>query len=166
MTDENVFRSKDEELEKLLREISEIKAAIKDISSAVARIERHVKRSFDIASNPKSAKQGAQPREGRKGTLEKPSITPQQALELFDELSSKWDRSNPQVIEKQLQEIAVADLKLLAHELGIAFKNKPSRKSLCSGIVGRLNERAMLSKNMNISPSQREQMKREREKEE
>lgn len=165
MTDEKVFRSKDEELGKLLRELSEIKAAIKDISSAVARIERHVKRSFDIAANPKSGKPRVQPRGSKKGTFAKPSITAQQALELFDELSLKWDRSNPQVIEKQLQEIAVSDLKLLAHELGITFPTKPSRKSLCSGIIGRLNERIMLSTNVNISPSQREQMKKEREQE-
>lgn len=163
MTDEKVFRSKEEELGKLVREISEIRVAIKDISSAVARIERHVKRSFGIEITPKSDRPEVRHRESRKGASEKPSITPQQALELFDELSLNWDQSNPQLVERKLQEIALPDLKLLAHELGITFQTKPSRKSLCSGITGRLNERAMLSRNVNISPSQREQMDKDRD---
>jgi hypothetical protein len=165
MTGEKVFRSKDEELSKLLSELSEIKATIKDISSALARIERHVKRSFDIEATPKSVNPEVQHGERRKGTSEKPSITPQQALGLFDELSLNWDQSNPELVERKLQEIALPDLKLLAHELGITFSTKPSRKALLSGITGRLNERAMLSRNLNISNSLRDEIEKKREQE-
>ena len=48
MTDNKVFRSKEEELQQLTQELAEIKSAIKEISAAVGRIERHVKRSFGI----------------------------------------------------------------------------------------------------------------------
>ena len=56
--------------------------------------------------------------------------------------------------------MTVPDLKMMTHELGVAFPAKPSKKALFSGIIGRLNEREMLSKNVNISLSQKEQMQK------
>ncbi len=158
MTDNNVFRSKEEELRKLTQEIAEIKSSIKAISSAVDRIERHVKRAFGVPSKPQGKKAASSQKGERKQSKEQPSITPEQALTIFDELSTLWDREKPQEIEGRLRDMTVPDLKLIAHELGITFPTKPSKKSLCAGIIGRLNERAMLSRNVNVTLSQRERM--------
>ncbi len=154
---ENVFRSKEEELQRLIQEISEVKSQLKEISSSVGRIERHVKRSFGIPPKPKATKIFLS-KGNRKQDKEKPSISPEQSLKIFDELSAIWDREKPQAVEERLQEMSIPDLKIIAQELGITFPSKPSKKLLFSGIIGRLNETAMLSKNINNTPSLREQM--------
>ena len=165
MTDKNIFRGKDEELEHLTQEMAEIRIAIKEISAAVGRIERHVKRSFGIPSKPKNNKPSSQPKIRRAKKNEEPSITPVEALSLFDKLSTKLSRTNPQLVESELKKMNLPDLKLIAHELGVVFSSKPSKKFLCSGVMGRLNERAMLSRNINFTPSQRENMEGQETKE-
>ena len=160
MSEKNVFRSKEEELQRLTQEIAEIKAGIKEISAAVGRIERHVKRSFGIPPKPKRQSKSSADGEKNKQSKDEPSITPEEALSIFDDLSSSFNLENYQEIEKRLQGMIVPDLKLIAHELGVTFSARPSKKALCSGIIGRLNERAMLSKNINVTPSQAEQMKK------
>jgi len=161
MKEDDVFRTKEEELHRLAEEIAGIKSAIKEISAAVDRIERHAKRSFGIS--PKSGGSRASSRGAEKKLpKEQPLITPNQALQVFDELSEKWDRERPQEVEDRLQNMPIADLKVIAHELGVTFTTKPSKKSFCNGIIGRLNERNMLSKNINVTPSH---MKRVQKKE-
>jgi hypothetical protein len=39
----------------------------------------------------------------------------------------------------------------MAHELGVSFSSKPSRKTYTSGIIGRVNESVMLSRNTNLT---------------
>jgi hypothetical protein len=158
MTDDNVFKSKEEELQQLTQEITEIKFAIMEISAAVGRIERHVKRSFGIPTKTEGIKPTSPAQKERKPSQEEPSITPEQALAVFDELSGFWDREKPQVVEARLGDLSIPNLKLIAHELGVIFPTRPSKKALYSGIIGRLNERAMLSKNTNVTPSKRENM--------
>lgn len=151
MSEQSFFRNKEEELERLTQEIATLKSTMKEMASSLSRIERHVKRSFGIPPKSKSSVKN-EPRENstvRK--KEEPTITPEQALKIFDELSENWDDEKPPIIEQKLQEMTIPNLKLMAHELGITFKGKPSKKTLCVGIIGRLNERAMLSRNVNIS---------------
>ncbi len=151
MSEQSFFRNKEEELERLTQEIATLKSTMKEMASSLSRIERHVKRSFGIPPKSKSSVKN-EPRENstvRK--KEEPTITPEQALKIFDELSENWDDEKPPIIEQKLQEMTIPNLKLMAHELGITFKGKPSKKTLCAGIIGRLNERAMLSRNVNIS---------------
>jgi hypothetical protein len=45
----------------------------------------------------------------------------------------------------------IPDLKVMAHELGVTFRSKPSRKDLSVGIRGRISESVMLSKNVNTT---------------
>ncbi len=87
-------------------------------------------------------------------------MTREEALSLFDELSVVFRKEGPQEAKKRLGSMTVPDLKFMAHELGVTFSTKPSKKALFSGIVGRLNEREMLSKNVNITFSQKEQMQK------
>ncbi len=157
MTDDDIFRSKEEELQRLVREISEIKSTIKEVLTAVGRIEHHVKRSFGLHAKAESTKPNAPAKRERK-QKEEPSISPQQVLGIFDELSVLWDRERPETVEARLEGMSIPDLKLMAHELGVTFSTTPSKKLLCSGIIGRLNERAMLSKNINMTLSQRERI--------
>lgn len=151
MNEQNVFRSKKEELERLTQEIVEMKLAMKEMSSSLARIERHVKRSFGIPPKSKSSVKSKPRQNSTARKKEEPTITPEEALRMFDELSENWDNENPPLIEGKLQEMTIPNLKLMAHELGVTFKSKPSKKALCAGIMGRLNERAMLSRNVNIT---------------
>jgi len=151
MSERDQFRTTNEELTKLLNEISDIKSTLKEIGGAVFRIERHVKRSFGLttpASTPKSANSKPKPRQTE---LEKPSISPEEALRLFDKLAEEWGKTGSEEVEKRLSAMSIPDLKLMAYELGVTFSSKPSRRPLVSGILGRLNERALLSKNVNVT---------------
>ena len=148
---ENFFRNKEEELQRLTQEIADLKLTMKDMASSLTRIERHVKRSFGIPPKSQSS-ETSQPRQrGAESTKEEPTITPEDALSLFDELSESWGKQKPGLIEGRLQEMTVVNLKVIAHELGLTFKGKPTKKVLCEGIISRLNERAMLSRNINIT---------------
>lgn len=164
MSEKNVFRSKEEELQRLTQEIVEIKASIREISAAVVRIERHVRRSFGVPR--KAGDKTASPvvKEKKKQSRDKPTISPKRALSIFDELSSSPNPINSQEAESRLQKMTVPDLKLVAQELGVTVATRPSKRALCSGIIGRLKERAMLSKNINASRSQKEQMQMDKGK--
>jgi hypothetical protein len=152
MSNNSFFRSKEEELKKLVQEISDLKSTMKEMSSSLTRIEKHVKRSFGIPPKSKAAGPGSRPSQtGAERKKEEPTITPEEALKLFDKLSEKWMGQDSSEIENELQDMIVPDLKLIAHELGLTFKGKPSKKTLCGGILSRLNERAMLSRNVNIT---------------
>lgn len=54
MSEQDFFRSKEEELQRLTQEIAELKSAMKEMSASLSRIERHVKRSFGIPPKTKS----------------------------------------------------------------------------------------------------------------
>ena len=155
MSENKPFRSKEEELERLTREIAELKDAARQISNALGKIERHVMRSFGVEKKKKSEK-NPRPRSPEKGEDETPSITPSEALQLFDKLSSPEMRSKPVEIERRLLSLSHPDLKLVAHELGLTFKSKPSKKTLCEGVIRRLNERSMLSRNLNTTTPRRQ----------
>lgn len=151
MSEQNFFRNKEEELQRLTQEIADLKATMKDMASSLTRIERHVKRSFGVPSKSKSSEKTKPRQKSTERKKEEPTITAEDALKLFDELSESWDRQETTLIEGRLQEMTIPNLKLIAHELGLTFKGKPSKKTLCTGIMGRLNERSMLSRNVNIT---------------
>ena len=151
MSEQNFFRNKEEELQRLTQDIADLKSTMKEMASSLARIERHVKRSFGIPPKSKSSVKSKQKPKSTSSKKEEPTITPEEALRIFDKLSENWNNEKPALIEGQLQEMIIPDLKLIAHELGLTFKGKPSKKVLCAGIMGRLNERAMLSRNVNIT---------------
>lgn len=162
MSDKSMFRNKEEELQHLTQEIADIKSVLKEISTAVGRIERHVKRSFGVPEKARSSEKQPSSHRTARSAQELPTMTSEGVLSLFDDLSVTFHNEGSQEVEKKLQSISVPDLKLIAHELGISFSTKPSRKTLYSGIIGRLNERAMLSRNVNVTPSQKEQIQKEK----
>jgi len=149
MNEEKPFRSPPEELNALQAEINEVKAVLREISARLSRIERHAKRAFGVALVKKSL---AQPRAERtRKPADAPTIKTEEALPLFDGLAEKWRTGAADKVDRELEEMAIADLKVVAHELGIASATKPTRRSLKDGIIRRVKESVMLSKNTNVT---------------
>ena len=151
----DTFRSKDEELERLVREIDDIKISIKNVSATLGRIERHVRMAFAI---PKQSNGG-----GRKARVEStkqnsdvPAISAEEALTIFDDLSALFSQGKEDMAHDRIWQLHIPDLRILAHELGVAFRSRPSKRELCSGIIRRINERSMLSRNVNTSTPSRQ----------
>ena len=144
------FRSPQEELEYLTREISEIKVVLHDIGARLTQLERHAKRAFGVSVGSSVKREAAHGKSRPDGT-ETPTITPVEARQLFDELTVMWRVRESRAVEQRLTTLGTADLKLLAHELGVSFRSQPSRRQLIGGIVGRVNESVLLSTNRNVT---------------
>ena len=143
------FRSRDEELEYLGRQTADIREVLREIAGRVIQIERHVKRSFGVSSIPGQAT-AKEPRRIADGTHERPTISAEEAIAAFEGLVHIWKEQTPERVESQLQQMGTADLKIMTQELGLSFASKPSRKTLTAGVVGRINESIMLSRNTNL----------------
>lgn len=137
-----MFRTQDEEIKELTKELRELKDVLRDISSKVAQIERRVHRSIPAAF-PKQPS----PRRGQVPKLSEPaSISSQEALAMYDELVRLAKERKKEAVRRQLEEMPLPDLALLARELGAPLGGKkPSRKTLVSAVLGRVNESVMLS---------------------
>lgn len=141
MSADNIFRSREEELARLNSELAEIRGILRDATTRLGQIERHVKRAFGVQESAKSA-----PRPKPKdSSTEEPSISPEEALEIFRQLTDISRAQGSAAVEQRLEEMSIPDLKLMAHELGVSFSSKPSRKNLHTGIRGRISESVMLS---------------------
>lgn len=139
------FRSTPQEVEHLLKQIAETKDALREISARVANIERHVKRAFSVAEQPR------QKQSRRSPAPSQPTLTAEGARQLFEELRAIFKDSGRDGVAPRLSKIELADLKFLVQELGAPLPNKPSRPSLLSAILSRLNESVMLSRNQNVT---------------
>jgi hypothetical protein len=142
MNSDNVFRTREEELARLNSELAEIRGLLRDATSRLGQIERHVKRAFGVKESPKQP-----PPKSKEAGGEQPSISPEEALEQFRELTDLSREKGSTAVEERLGGMSIADLKLMAHELGVSFSSKPSRKKLHAGIRGRISESVMLSPN-------------------
>jgi hypothetical protein len=141
MSSDNVFRSREEELARLNTELAELRTILREANGRLGQIERHVKRAFGVQEGPKSA-----PSPKPKNTaMEDPSISSEEALDLFRELTDLSREQGSTAVEERLGRMSVPDLKLMCHELGVSFSSKPSRKNLHAGIRGRISESVMLS---------------------
>src|SRR3954451_10079660 len=131
---EHPFRSAEEEVQHLNQQLSEVKQLLRDISGRVNQIERHVKRSLGITQRKTGiTRKTERSADGSAG--EQPTISPEEVRPIFDELIRTWREQSPQNAQARLQDMSVADLKLIAHELGLSFSSKPSRNSVISGII-------------------------------
>jgi hypothetical protein len=144
------FRDKHQELEHLVQELKQTKDLMKDISSKMTQIERHVKRAFlPVQANKRDVKGKAGGKTPR--IVEKSTINEEQALAIFDELKSLSLSERGNEALERLEKMIVPDLRMIAHEVGLAFASKPSKKLLISRIRGRINESMLLSKNVNVT---------------
>ena len=151
MKNSSVFRTKEQELERLVREIEDVKSSIREIEATVTRIERHVRRAFDAPLRPKDKVPNKKLVEKTAASDGMPTISADEARAIFNDLSLLFNDGQRAIAHERLQSMSIPDLRFLARELGVTFRSRPSRKSLCTGIMGRLNERAMLSKNVNLT---------------
>jgi hypothetical protein len=140
MNSDNVFRTREEELAKLNSELAEIRGVLREATARLGQIERHVKRAFGVKDSPKPT-----PSRPKESAGEQPSISPEEALEQFRELTDLSREKGSAAVEDRLGQMSIPDLKLMAHELGVSFSSKPSRKNLHAGIRGRISESVMLS---------------------
>ncbi len=148
MTEEHGFRSPNEELNHLSNEVASVKALLRELSVKISQIERHASRAFGVSPGVGARKNRTQ---FAQKSVTPTTLTPEEALKLFEEFVSLWRSGNAPQVEKSLEEMNIDDMKLMAYELGVTFKSKPSKKTLGSGILRRINEAVMLSKNINIT---------------
>jgi hypothetical protein len=150
MSDEEIFRTPPQELEVLRKEIAEVKAVLREVAARLVQIERHAKRAFGV---PAAKTKGTLAQNAGQRTLaeEKPTIEASDVMPLFDELTEVWRTHGADKVSGRLEGMPIPDLKLVARELGVTFSSKPSRKLLLSGILGRVNESVMLSRNTNVT---------------
>ncbi|MFI5397688.1 MAG: hypothetical protein ACHQ9S_19300 [Candidatus Binatia bacterium] len=149
MSDESTFRTPAEELEQLRQEIAEIKKAMREIAGRLAQIERHARRSLGI---PKAGKRtDSHPDRERPADSHAPTMSREETLKAFENLTSIWRDRGAAEVENRLAQLSAPDLKLMAHELGVPFEKKPSRRGLRGGIMGRIKESVMLSRNTNVT---------------
>lgn len=137
-----MFRTPEEEVKELVKELRELKDVLREISSKVAHIDARAKRSFPAAF-PKAQ---AGPRVSGPKIKDPPTISPQEALKLYDDLLAMAKQGDKEEVQNRLKTMGLPDLALLSRELGVSLgKSKPSRKVLLNGILGRINESMMLS---------------------
>lgn len=149
MSDDTKFRSPSEEIERLTQEIAEIKSAMREIAGRLSQIERHARRSLGTPRSGKSPQ--SRPSQERPADSGAPTVSREEALKVFEDLTGIWRDRGGVEVETRLAQLGAPDLKLMAHELGLSFENKPSRRGLQDGIIGRIKESVMLSRNTNVT---------------
>ena len=147
------FRSQSEELAYLLRQIEEVRQTLKEVNAATSRIDRHVRRVFDIPKKP-AARASDTAAASKPAIAAAPAISVKDAQDLFDDLSLLYTNGNAAEVKDRLDRLPVPELRVLSRELGVTMRSRSSKKSLCAAIIGRLNERAMLSKNLTLQRRQ------------
>src|SRR5438132_878871 len=80
------FRTPSEELQHLLNQISDVKAALREIAGRVAQIEQHVKRAFGVPQGSPRRPVGTSSSKRVRPQLPLSSLTNEQAQAIFDEL--------------------------------------------------------------------------------
>ncbi len=149
MSDGSAFKSASEEVAALMRELTQIREVLRDISNRVGQIERHVKRAFTIPAKDKS--KPIRQQSANAGGVMKPQITSADALREFDELVSVCRDHGPETIINRLNAKDHSELRVIAVELGLPAGSKVSRKQLTSSIAGRVRESLLLSTNRNVT---------------
>lgn len=137
-----MFRTPEDELKELVKELRELKDVLREISSKVAHMETRAKRAFPTAF-PKTP---AGPRAAAPKITDPSTISQTEALKLYDDLVALAKQGDKGEVQRSLEKMILPDLLLLSRELGVSLgKRKPSRKVLMNAILGRINESIMLS---------------------
>lgn len=150
MSDEPVFRTVAEEVERLTQEIAQVREIMRDVLNRLSQIERHAKRAVGESGKP----QGARP---SKASTYKASLKSADAIKVFDDLVSLWRAKGGEPVATRLNSFALQDLQILASEIGLPSGKKAPKKRLISSIVGRINESLMLAANRNVTLPRAEQ---------
>ena len=142
MSEPNLFNSPTEEVKRLVEEVREAKETLRDVARALNQIETRMRRSFPSLFPKEVAR--SKPTES---LSEQPTLTPEQAMQVYEELVGDAKKGEQQKVQNRLAQLAQADLNLLRRELGASIgKKKASRKVLESAILGRIRESVLLTK--------------------
>lgn len=132
------FRTGDEEVSKLLQEVSELRQTLKAISGQLGRMENRIRLAF-----PKISAQ----RPARRPKTDVPSLSSEQASLKFESLVQLASDRRTVDAERELEDLSGADLQQIARQIGASFPStKPSVKALREGILGKIREAVLLGR--------------------
>jgi hypothetical protein len=153
MPDNFAFRSTEEEVNRLLDQIDQLRQAVGTVSRQLSRIESHVKRAFPGAKKSIGIKSASKGDKESEALLWNESTGHQEdIIRYFDRLVGLARENGLKAAESSLEKMNKTDLLALAKELGVSFvASKPTRKAAIKGLVSRINERIMISKHINVS---------------
>ena len=149
------------EQQRLARELAAAKKSLREASANVGRIERRIKR---LSDTPDTAAPTPKKRKAKKAarTYPKPTITPEEALSMFDGLVTTYRQEGPEQTKKQLQEwlekTNSSDRAIVARELHFMLPARPSKQAMFEGLAHRVTQRILLTTNVNVTLSRKEQL--------
>lgn len=144
---DDLFNKPADEVTRLVKELTETKDALRELSGKLARIETRLSRVFPEAF-AKSASD--RKKETVNKTSEQATLTANTAVALYEQLVDDARSDRFEAVRQKLSSMSIADLSFLRRELGASLgKRKPSQKALIEVIIGRVRESLMLSKHTN-----------------
>lgn len=140
MSEPESFRSRDEEVSRLLAEIISLREIMREISRKLSNLELRAKRAFPNAvvkvQSPKPKSSISEP----------PTLSAQAALQRYDQVVERVRLGAHGEANELLNQMNLPDLHLMFKELGLSLgKSAPSKKTIISGILGRVKQSVMLS---------------------
>jgi hypothetical protein len=149
------FPTANEEIQSLIKELHNLRAEVRDVSSKLSRIERRVVNAFPNAMKHERKMKGPSP---EPQALQHSTMSSEQIRDLYDELVGVARNAGESALMDRIGNIADWDLRLMVQELGISLgKKKPSRPILQSNLIQRIKESLMLTRHVNLSAKRNEQ---------
>lgn len=141
------FRSQDEEIRSLLRQLKDVRGDLQSLSKQLSSIERHVARAF-----PRHYKQE---REVQRKAQEREAVGIQplsenDALAAFDDLARLWHDGETEKAREKMSALPLPHLRSVAFAVGLNADKRVGRAKLASLVTGRLSESAMLRSNLTV----------------
>lgn len=142
----NVFNTPTDEAVRLASELAQVKDVLRDLLRKVTQLETRAKRTFPGAFPAGAPRHAASPT----GESVEATFSPNQAMQLFEELVTRVRDGDAHGAERRLEELPLADLEVLRKELGVPLRaRRPSRRAATSAITGRIRESVMLTQHTN-----------------
>ena len=124
------------ERQRLARELAAAKKSLREASANVERIEKRMKCLPDTSAQKKRA-------------YPQPTITPQEALAMFDDLVTTYRQKGPAQTKKQLQEwlekTNSSDRAIVARELHFMSPARPSKQAMFKILARRVTRRIIIT---------------------
>lgn len=137
-----MFRTPEEELKELVKELRELKNLLRDISSKVASIEKRAKRAFPDAFTQDLPDSATTAPDIKDSSI----LSAEEAQKLYDDLVRLAKQDKIEEVRSHLEAMAHPNLNVLYRELGITSrKRNPSVKVMIDGVLKRINESLLLS---------------------
>ena len=149
------------ERQRLARELAAARKSLREMSANVARMERQMKR---LSNTPDTAAPTPKNQKAKKAarSYPQPTITPQEALSMFDGLVTTYRQEGPEQTKKQLQEwlekTNSSDRAIVARELHFMSPARPSKQAMFKILARRVTRRIILTEGVYANISRKEQL--------